>query len=195
MKKTFKRQNKTLNRKSKKRTMKVMKGGAKVKQTQPDGSGYGKQGRSFGGPGKPDGSGYEKSFDSEHGIKPVDVSIKPSIESNKYSTNIRELEEKIIDTEKIMYGLSNIDRKINEVLKDLQNRSLSNEKKNFKSAQLKTLQLRRDSQRIEAIKGPSIEDMQAKLTALKKKQKAKQKLSNAAAQNIIAKTLGLLKNK
>ena len=55
MKKTFKRQSKTLNSKSKKRTMKVMKGGAKGKQGKPVGD--------SGKPGKPSyNSRYGKSF-------------------------------------------------------------------------------------------------------------------------------------
>ena len=187
MKKTFKRQSKTLNRKSKKRTMKAMKGGAKVKPGKPDGS----QLKSFG-----DSRHKMKGDGSEYGIKQVvSGSLKPSINSNKYSIQISELEKKILETEEMILQPGK-DRKINNLTTQIIPRF---KKGNFLqtstniNTQRNSLIAKRKLKREEA--NQELKDMQAKLAALKEQQKAQQKLSNAAVKKLMKKTLGLLKNK
>ena len=176
MKKTFKRQSKMLNSKSKKRTMKAMKGGAgkPVYSGKPVGD--------SGKPGKPSyNSRYGKSFGEL---------------TSKYSTQISELEEKISRRTNIMNGKTGIYKRIEQVRKNLQNPKLSETQINSMYAQLESLKDKRNLEKEQAEKETPLEVMKATLANLQKKQEkqmAKKKPSKAEALKIMEETLRLLK--
>jgi hypothetical protein len=155
-----------------------MKGGAKLAPS----SGYWKPGKNpFGEP--------VKSFSVSGYGNPV---ARPT---TKYNSNIIKLEANIVEKENIMYGKTGKDRKIEELRQKLRNPKLSEIQQTGMYKQLEELKDSRNLKIEEAKKGKSLEVMKANLEALQVKQAkklAKQKpITNAAAKEIMAKTLGI----
>ncbi len=184
MKKTIKRQSKTLNSKSKKRTM---KGG------KPFGEPVMKQ---VGGPvmkqvGGPD---PRKLLGSEAGH------TKNPYGKHTNSPIISKLKQNIAQRENIMHGETGLDKKIEQVRQKLGDPKLSYTGKINMFKQLESLKARHNLQKEEANKGTPLEVMKAELAKLQRKHEknlakmAEKKKSEARAKQIIAQTLRLWKS-